>query len=501
MQDLSKGLHFLILDHPTDKIVFMRNHLFLLILLASVSCLGQTTTKTPNIVLIFLDDVGNGDLSCTGALSYSTPTLDQLASEGLRLTNFLAVQAVCTASRVGILTGCYPNRLNLDGALSPNSKVGIHDDEMTLGELVRQKGYATAIVGKWHLGDMEPFLPLQNGFDEYFGIPYSNDMWPVDYDGNPSTDESRKSKYPPLYIYDGNEKSIPIRTLDDQAKLTSLYTERAVSFINRNSKSPFFLYLAHSMAHVPINASEKFKGKSQQGLYGDVMMEIDWSVNEIMKALRAKGLEKNTLVIFTSDNGPWINFGNHAGSTGGLREGKGTSYEGGQRVPCILYWKGRIEGGKISNSLISSIDLFPTIASLVGAPLPVRKIDGISLMPILNGDYSAQPRREFYYYYRKNNLEAVRIGDWKLVLPHPSRTYLKYPVGKDGHPGQVDENFPAEMALYDLRRDPGERYDMQHQFPEIVKDLQEVADKAREDLGDDLMNKPGSNRRPSGMVK
>ena len=479
----------------------MRIHLLVLFFLAYTPSYTQPASKTPNIVLIFLDDVGNGDLSSTGALSYSTPVIDQLASEGLRFTNYLAVQAVCSASRAGLLTGCYPNRIGFSGALGPNSKVGIHSDEMTMGELVRQKGYATAIVGKWHLGDAYQFLPLQNGFDEYFGIPYSNDMWPVDYDGNPATADSRKAKYPPLYIYDGNEKSIPIRTLDDQAILTSLYTERAVSFINRNSKKPFFLYLAHSMAHVPINASERFKGKSKQGLYGDVMMEIDWSVNEIMKTLRANNLEKNTLIIFTSDNGPWLNYGNHAGSTGGLREGKGTSYEGGQRVPCILYWKGRIGAGKISNSLVSSIDIFPTVAALLGAPLPAKQIDGISLLPIINGDYTSQPRKGFYYYYRRNNLEAVRQGDWKLVLPHPTRTYLKYPVGKDGHPGEVDENFPGEMALYDLRRDPGERYDVQSEFPEIMKSLQALAEKAREDLGDELLNKPGNNRRTVGEIQ
>jgi arylsulfatase len=220
-----------------------------------------------------------------------------------------------------------------------------------------------------------------------------------------------------------------------------------------------------------------------------------------MKALRANNLEKNTLIIFTSDNGPWLNYGNHAGSTGGLREGKGTSYEGGQRVPCILYWKGRIAAGKISNSLISSIDIFPTVAALLGAPLPSKKIDGISLLPIINGDYTAQPRKEFYYYYRRNNLEAVRQGDWKLVLSHPTRTYLKYPVGKDGHPGEVDENFPGEMGLYDLRRDPGERYDVQNEYPEIIRSLQALAEKAREDLGDELLNKPGNNRRPSGELE
>ncbi len=477
-----------------------RTLLSLLLLVMSLSAFTQSHTPLPNIVIIFLDDMGNGDLSCTGALSYQTPNIDKLATEGLRFTNFMTAQAVCSASRAGLLTGCYPNRIGFSGALSPNSKVGIHADETTLAELVKQKGYATAIVGKWHLGDEKQFLPLQNGFDEYFGIPYSNDMWPVDYDGNPATD-SRKTKYPPLHIYEGNKPSIPINTLADQAKITTLYTEQAVDFINRNSKKPFFLYMAHSMPHVPINASDKFKGKSEQGLYGDVMMEIDWSVGEVMKALRDKKIEKNTLVIFTSDNGPWLNFGNHAGSTGGLREGKGTSYEGGQRVPCIMQWKGTIEAGKICNSLASTIDFFPTIASLLQEPLPDKKIDGVSLMPILKGDYTAKPRKEFYYYYRKNSLEAVRSGDWKLVLAHPGRSYLQHPVGKDGYPGKAEENVEREQALYDLRRDAGERYDVQAEFPEVVQSLLKLADKAREDLGDDILSISGANRRAIGQVE
>jgi len=284
-----------------------------------------------------MDDMGNGDLSCTGALEYETPAIDELAREGIRFTNFLDAQAVCSASRAGLLTGCYPNRIGISGALFPNSKVGLNGNEITIGEMLKAKGYSTAIIGKWHLGDNKPFMPLQQGFDQYFGLPYSNDMWPVDFHGQPATDE-RKVRFPVLHIFEGNEKKIPVTTLDDQAQLTRLYTERAVSFIKGNQSKPFFLYLAHSMPHVPINASAKFKGKSKQGLYGDVMMEVDWSVSEIMKALKEAKLDNNTLVIFTSDNGPWLNFGNHAGSTGGLREGKGTSFEGGVRVPCIMRW-------------------------------------------------------------------------------------------------------------------------------------------------------------------
>lgn len=443
--------------------------------------------------------MGNGDLGVTGALEYQTPVIDKMASEGVRFTNFLSAQGVCSASRAGLLTGCYPNRIGISGALFPNSNVGIHPEETTMAELFKQKGYATAIVGKWHLGDAKEFLPLQHGFDEYFGIPFSNDMWPVDYNGDPATDW-RKERFPPLFIVEGNEKKIPVNTLDDQAQLTKRYTEHAIDFIQRQKKKPFFLYLPHSMPHVPINASAQFKGKSKQGLYGDVMMEIDWSVGEILKALKANGIEKNTMIIFTSDNGPWFNFGNHAGTTGGLREGKGTSFEGGVRVPCIIRWPGQIKGGLISNSLSSTIDLFPTMAALLGSKLPEKKIDGVSLLPILKGDVAAKPRKEFYYYYRVNSLEAVRLDDWKLVLPHEGRTYENFDAGMNGNPGKVNERTEVKAGLYDLRRDPGERYDLQNQFPEIVRSLQDLADKAREDLGDDILKVEGKNRREVGRI-
>jgi len=474
--------------------------LFLTILLGyGFSAIAQKNT-TPNIILIFMDDLGNGDLGATGALGYQTPALDKMANEGIRLTNFLSAQAVCTASRAGLLTGCYPNRIGLPGALFPNSQVGLHPDEVILPELLKQKGYATAIVGKWHLGDRREFLPLQHGFDEFFGLPYSNDMWPVDYAGKPATDW-RKDAFPPLFIINGNENKIPIKTLDDQAQLTRQYTEYAIDFIHRKKDQPFFLYLPHSMTHVPIAASAQFKGKSKQGLYGDVMMEIDWSIKEILKAVKTNGLDTNTMIIFTSDNGPWINFGNHAGSTGGLREAKGSTFEGGMRVPCIIRWPGVINPGLISNSLSSAIDIFPTLAEIVKAKLPSHKIDGVSLWPILKGDVLAQPRKEFYYYYRSNSLEAVRIDDWKLVLPHPGRTYENFDEGMDGYPGQVDENFPVKQGLYDLRRDPGERYDVQNQFPAIMIALQALVDKAKEDLGDDIAKIEGKNRRKAGMIK
>lgn len=455
----------------------------------------------PNIILIFMDDLGYGDLSCYGALQYRTPNLDKLASEGVRFTNFLSAQAVCSASRAALMTGCYPNRVGISGALFPNAKVGLNPDETTIAELLKEKGYSTGIFGKWHLGDRPEFLPTKQGFDEYVGLPYSNDMWPVGYDGKPTADANRRKRNPFLPLLHNSDTLQEIKTLDDQAKLTGIYTERAVSFIKKHKKEPFFVYLPHSMPHVPIAASAKFKGKSKQGTYGDVLMEIDWSVGEIMKTLKESGLDKNTVVIFTSDNGPWLNFGNHAGSSGGLREGKGTSFEGGQRVPCLVRWKGVTPEGIICNKLTSTIDLLPTIANICGTKLPAKKIDGVDILPLLKGDMDAAPRKYFYYYYRRNNLEAVRRDDWKLVLPHEGRTYEGQVPSNDGFPGKAPENNPFPLALYDLRRDPAERYDVKEIYPDILAELQKVVEEAREDLGDDITKRTGKNVRLSGVIK
>ena len=459
--------------------------------------------KLPNIIVVFIDDMGYGDLGCYGATGYTTPNLDKMASQGMRFTNFVSAQAVCSASRAGILTGCYPNRVGISGALMPYSKVGLNPEEETIAEVLKKQNYKTAAIGKWHLGYQKEFLPLQQGFDEYFGLPYSNDMWPVNFDGKPATKSSNanKTSYPPLPLIEGNEKIREINTLEDQSELTTLYTERAVKFIDANKKNPFFIYLAHSMCHIPLAVSAKFKGKSQQGLFGDVIMEIDWSVGEILKTLEKDGLTRNTLVIFTSDNGPWLNFGNHAGSAGGLREGKGVSFEGGQREPCIMKWPGHIPEGTICNKLASTIDLLPTFAAITNSELPKKKIDGINIISLMQGDVNANPRESFLYYYRKNNLEGVRKGNWKLVLAHPGRTYHGFEPGRDGFPGKVDENFNHPEGLYDLRRDPGEQYDVKEFYPEVVAELKKIADAAREDLGDDLMNKPGKNRREPGTAK
>lgn len=457
---------------------------------------------SPNVVLIFMDDLGYGDLSCYGATGYKTPNLDKLASQGIRFTNFVSAQAVCSASRAGILTGCYPNRVGISGALMPDAKIGLNPSEETIAEVLKKRNYKTAAIGKWHLGHRREFLPLQQGFDEYLGLPYSNDMWPVYFDGtrNIPTAYSRKLNYPELPLIRNNDNIRELKTLDDQAELTTLYTETALDFIKRNKRNPFFLYLAHSMTHVPLAVSAKFKGKSEQGLFGDVMMEIDWSVGEIMKALVHNGIEKNTLVIFTSDNGPWLNFGNHAGSTGGLREGKGNSFEGGQREPCIMKWPGQIQEGTICNKLASTIDILPTLAAITNSPLPEKKIDGVNILPLMLGDESANPRETFLYYYRKNSLEAIRKGNWKLVFAHPGRTYNGFKPGVDGFPGSTNENFDFEEGLYDLRRDPGERYNVKEYYPEVVAELKKLADEARTDLGDDIQNIKGQNRREPGSI-
>lgn len=469
---------------------------------AITGCGRHGDPTTPNVVLIFMDDMGYGDLTCYGAPSgYRTPNIDRLAAGGLRFTQFYAAQAVSTASRAGLMTGCYPNRIGLTGAINHNARHGISESEMTMAELLKQKRYATGMVGKWHLGHLKPFLPLQNGFDDFLGLPYSNDMSPLRYEGyaydpkmkNPAIPDP----YPPLPLIDGNDTVGYIDSQARQDELTKLYTERAVRFIRKNRNDPFFLYFAHSMVHTPLAVSEKFRGKSKQGRFGDVMMEVDWSVGEIMKTLDELDLTENTLVIFTSDNGPWLNFGAHAGNTGGLREGKGVSFEGGQRVPCLMKWPAVIPSGTVTGQMASTIDIFPTLASITGTSIPVHIIDGVDILPILKGDFECEPRSKFYYYYNRNSLEAVRMGTFKLVLPHPYRTYTGVLPRNDGKPGPYG-NAVSGYALYDLRRDPGEQYDVKELYPDIVKKLEIVVEEARQDLGDDLTGAEGLNRRAPG---
>jgi arylsulfatase A-like enzyme len=478
--------------------------LILLLLSCLMSCTAinekNNASQTPNIVIIFTDDQGYGDIGCYGATGFETPNLDRMASQGIRFTNHYSAQPVCSASRAGLLTGCYPNRIGISGALFPHHKIGLNPDELTIAELLKTRGYATAIFGKWHLGHHKEFLPLQHGFDEYVGVPYSNDMWPINLKGEKDPPGVGRGDYPPLPLVEGNVTIEELNSFAAQDKLTTLYTEKAVDFINRNSGNPFFLYVPHTMPHIPLGVSNKFRGKSEQGMYGDVMMEIDWSVGQILGALEENGIEDNTIVIFTTDNGPWLNFGNHAGSSGGLREGKTTSWEGGQRVPFIIKWPGETPEGIICNKLSCTVDILPSIAEIVGGDLPDHKIDGVSVTELWKGNFAAEPREELYYYFNTNNLNAVRSGNWKLVFPHTFASYHALP-GNDGRGGRRISTVVDSLELYNMMRDPGEEYNVIELYPEIVEELQEVAARAREDLGDlNAGIKTGSGNRPVGSI-
>ncbi|MBE9665738.1 sulfatase family protein [Mucilaginibacter boryungensis] len=450
----------------------------------------------PNVIIINMDDMGYGDTEPYGMTGIPTPNFNKAAKEGMRFTHFNVAQAVCSPSRAALLTGCYPNRLGLHNALMPWSEIALNPAEETIPSLLKQSGYVTGMLGKWHLGSRPPFLPVHFGFDSFYGIPYSHDIWPVDYDGSPAKPGSPQSKYPPLPIYDGDKIVGYNLTLDDQAKLTGTFTSKAVEFIKANQAKPFFLYLAQPMPHVPLATSARFKGKSEVGLFGDVIMELDWSLGEIMRTLEKYRLTNNTLLIITSDNGPWLRFGDNAGSSGGLREGKGTAWDGGTRVPCIIRWPGRVEAGGVNSHLLTNMDLLPTIMHITKSPMPKNKIDGLDFADMLLGKSDIDVRKVFYYYYDVNSLKAVRYKNWKLVLPHTSQTYAAL-HGKDGAPGPAP-SVNVKTALYDLAHDPGETYDVQILHPDIVQKIMSFVQEARTDLGDDLTHNEGKNRRQPG---
>ncbi len=474
--------------------------IFLLLITQFLSCNKKTNTP-PNIIIIFADDQGYADVGVFGAKDFETPNIDKLASEGMRFTDFYVSEAVCSASRSSLLTGCYAKRVSIYGALMPWTPYGLNPQETTIADMLKQKGYATGMVGKWHLGAQKEFLPPNNGFDEYFGLPYSNDMWPVDFDGKPVTPKSPKpwkATYPPLTLLDGTDSVDVIKNLEDQATLTTRYTERAIAFIEKHRNEPFFLYFAHSMPHVPLGVSDKYKSKSKQGMYGDVIEEVDWSVGEIIKTLKRLNISDNTLVIYTSDNGPWLNFGNHAGSAFPFREGKGTAFEGGVREPTVMWWKGHIPEGTVCNKMASTIDILPTLAAITGAQLPGKTIDGINILPLLKGEKDAAPRDEFFYYYT-GELRAVRKGKWKLFFPHKSRSYEGVEPGKDGFPGKT-KTIKVGLELYNLETDPGERNNVADKYPEIVDSLSKLSDKMRQRLGDKLTGIKGNEVRAPGRL-
>ncbi len=469
---------------------------FIYLLGCLMSCkqhLEEQAIRKPNIVIIFTDDQGYNDVGVYGSKTIRTPHLDRMAQEGLRFSQFYVSQPVCSASRASLLTGCYSNRIGIHQALMPEGKKGINEEEYTLAEMLKDQGYKTAVFGKWHLGHLQPFLPNNHGFDEFYGIPYSNDMWPL----HPS--QGKYFDFPPLPLIEGLQA---IDTLEDQSDLTKNITERAVDFIERHQQEPFFLYVPHPMPHVPLYSSKAFRGKSPHGPYADVIEEIDESVGQILGTLKTLNLDENTLVIFASDNGPWLQYGTHGGSAFPLREGKGTVFEGGVRVPCIVRWPGMIHAGRVVDEPAMTIDLFPTIAEIVGAKLPERSIDGVSIAETLLGEQSSAPHHEaYYFYYNKNELQAVLSGDgqWKLYLPHNYNAFDGLKGNDDGLPVSY-RPARTELELYHLTTDISETTNLVEKHADKVKQLMSYAEKARVELGDLLTNRDGSGVRAVGEL-
>ena len=414
-----------------------RDFLTIPTLAATVQAVSGAKTL-PNVILIFCDDLGYGDLGCYGS-KIRTPNLDRLASEGIRFTHFYSANPVCSPSRAALLTGRYPTRVGVPVVLFPQDQGGLNEDEATLADLLKKRNYRTMCIGKWHLGRPEKYLPTSRGFDHYYGIPYSNDMTPR-----------------PL-MRDTNV----IEETADLATLTPRYTAEAVKFIDDSKDKPFFLYMPHTYPHIPLGASAKFRGKSPLGIYGDVVEELDWSVGEVVNALKRNGLERDTLVIFTSDNGPW-----YQGSPGPLRGRKGMTWEGGVRVPCIMRMPGRIPKGRVSDSIVSAMDIVPTVAGLCGISALPKPVDGIDLWPLLSGAVKAVERPEVLLYFDNVNLQCARWKQWKLHLARYNNvTYSPAPVG-----GR--KSFPLVAAeLYNLSEDPAESYDVAEENPGVVKEM------------------------------
>lgn len=456
----------------------------------------------PNVVVIFIDDMGYADINPFGATGYPTPHLDRMAAEGRRFSDFCVSSAVCSASRSALMTGCFHKRIGISGALGPKSNIGLNANETTLAEICKSKGYRTAIYGKWHLGHNPKFLPTNHGFDEYYGIPYSNDMWPH----HPAAIAKRKNNpnapisWSELPMIENtmvvNEKVQP----DDQRQMTQEFTRRAVDFIKRDADEPFFLYLPHPMVHVPLYASDEFVGKSGKGLFGDVVMELDWSVGQVMQAIEDIGAERNTLVVFTSDNGPWMSYGDHAGKATPLREGKGTMWEGGYREPTLMWWKGTIPAGTTCDTLASTIDLLPTVAAMIGAELPDHPIDGHDIRPLMFGETDAVTPHETFPCFYSGQLQAIRNERFKLVFPHKYRTLNGHPGGTGGLPVGYQQAV-ADKALYDLDNDIGETKDVSDQHPDVVAELEAAAQRYRESLGDRLTKTKGTDVRPAGKME
>ena len=444
----------------------------------------------PNIVFILTDDLAYADLSSYGSEFIDTPNLDKMADDGLIMTSYYAPQAVCSASRAAILTGCYPNRLGISGAFGPKSKRGINPDELLLSEMLQSNNYKTGIFGKWHLGDAEKFMPTNHGFDKFYGILFSNDMWPFH--------PERPQDYPNDLMLYRNDK--PVQALIDQSDLTKNITDESIRFIEENKNNQFFLYIAHPQPHVPLFASKEFQGSTGEGLFADVISEIDFSVGRVIEALEKNNLSENTIVVFTSDNGPWLSYGDHAGSSGIFREGKGTAWEGGQRVPCIIKYPKEIMPKTIIDEPVMGIDWMPTFSFLTGSKLSENKIDGKNIWPLITQKEKKSPHQELYFYYRQNELHAVRSGDWKLYFPRTYRSLNGKQGGKDGMPVKYEYNQVKSNELYNLIVDPRELSNVYSENMEIAKKLEEIGERARNDLGDKLTSREGVGVREIGMI-
>jgi arylsulfatase A len=450
------------------------------------ACTPDGGCAPPNVVIFFVDDMGYGDVGVYGATDIATPHMDRLAAEGMRFTAFTAAPT-CTPARAALLTGSYGQRVSVPVSYFPASPEGLNPTEVTIAELLRARGYATGMFGKWHLGDAPAFLPTRQGFDEYFGIPYSNDISPLHPLG--------PGLFPDLPLLEG-ERTVELNP--DQSQFTRRFTERAVDFIARHAGEPFFLYLAHPMPHVPIFASAAFLGTSGRGLYGDVVSELDWSVGQVLDALRTHGLDRRTLVLFASDNGPWLIMGTHGGSAGPLREGKSTAFEGGVRVAAMARWPGRIPAGRTSAEPVGLIDVLPTVARLAGtAPPDDRVIDGRDIWPILAGERRARSPHEALYVYNGGQLQALRSGRWKLVFPHDYQTVVV--PGRDGKFGSAVAT-PIGLSLFDMETDVGETTNVAGAHPNVVAELLALGEQARTDLGDSLSGRVGSGVRPPGRL-
>jgi len=460
----------------------LKRIIYLIILFVIFSC--EKNNNSPNIVFILADDLGYGDLSSYGSETIETINIDKLAENGVKLTSYYAAQPVCSASRAAILTGVYPNRIGIYNAFGPTSDSGISHNEYTLAEMLKDNGYKTGIFGKWHLGSKKEFFPTNHGFDEFYGILYSNDMWRW----HPEYPEG----YPQDLLLYRNENAL--KEIIDQSNLTKDITTESINFIEKNKGNPFFLYIAHPQPHVPLFVSEDFEDLTGNGLYADVITEIDYSVGRVLDKIEESGLTENTIVVFTSDNGPWLSYGNHSGSSGIFREGKGTTWEGGVRVPGIIKFPKGLKPNEIDEPIMA-IDWMPTFANITRSKLSQNKIDGKDIWPLLSGEVDQTPHEKLYFYYRVNELHSIRMNKWKIQFSRTYRSLNGKDGGKDGIPVKYEMNLIDKNELYNLKDDPQERIDVYDKFPEIAKKMEELAEKARVELGDNLKGRKGKGNR------